>query len=210
MVVGLRLRRRQHDAAPTSPTTWLQPVRTRSAASRRRQRPGVRLAVRDAHLARSATSCSLRPDAARRDGRAIRRRTRRSPPAASAARPRAEGQQLNATITAQIAAADARAVRAHHPARRRPTAARSGSATSRASSSAPRTTSIVGFYNGKPAAGIGDPARLGRQRARHRRAGQGASSTSSPQCLPARREATSSPSTPRPSCRSRSRRSSRR
>ena len=70
--------------------------------ARRRRGADLRLAVRDADLARTPTgSRTYRLTPLDVSQARSRRRTRRSPRASSAALPAVEGQQLNATITAQ-------------------------------------------------------------------------------------------------------------
>ena len=169
----------------------------------------VRLAVRDAHLARSgqarpATS-SPRPTSRPRSAR----RTCRSRPASSAACPRSPGQQLNATITAQS--------RLQTPAQFGAIVLRVGAdgATVRLRDVARvelggENYGTLSFYNGKPAVGPGGAARHRRERARHRRCGEGEGRPSSRQFFPPGLKVGRCRSTPRRSSGCRSRRWSRR
>jgi hypothetical protein len=89
-------------------TTSSQRCRIPSAASRRRRRAGVRRAVRDAHLARPGQARQLRLTPPTCE--AIQAQNAQVSAGQLGGTPAVEGQQLNATITAQPAA-DAGAVR---------------------------------------------------------------------------------------------------
>ena len=101
------------------------------------------------------------------DRRRSRRRTSRSRPARSAQLPAPPGQQLNATVTAQsAAAAPPSEFRDIIVKTRRDRRDRAASATSRASSSAARATTSSSRLNGHPAAGLAVKLAPGAERAR--------------------------------------------
>ncbi len=83
---GLRVRRRQHEPQRHLRLRHREPRGSAEPRPGRRQRAGVRRAVRDAHLARSEQARHLQPDARPTSSRPSRRRTRRSRSASSAAR----------------------------------------------------------------------------------------------------------------------------
>ena len=107
-----------------------------------------------------------------------------------AARPRPAAQRDRHR---PVAAADARAVPRHPCSRRSRRLGRAPAATSRASSSAPRTTRVQRDYNGHPGAGIGDPLAPGANALKTIGEVQGARSPSSPSTFPPGRRRSSIP-----------------
>ena len=134
----------------------IQDPLSRVAGRRRRQR--VRLAAMrcaSGSIRSRLARYSLMPsDVDHRDHRA---RIPKSRPARSAACPQPPGQMLNATVTAQSRLQTPEQFAQHHPQDRSPSGAtRAARATSRGSSSAPKTTASISRVNGHPGAGIAD------------------------------------------------------
>ena len=121
------------DGGDISDYCRLEPAGSAQPRARRRRRAGVRLAVRDADLARSGQAGDLSPDARRRHA-AIQAQNAQVSAGQLGAAPAVPGQQLNATITAQSRLQTPEEFGAILLRSEPATARRCGCATSRASS----------------------------------------------------------------------------
>ena len=175
------------------------------AVARRRASATSTCSARRTRCASGSTRSASRllADAERRRHARSRRRTPRSRPARSAACRSADGQMLNATVTAQSRLQTPEQFQQHHPqdrAERRDACACSDVA--RVELGAENYNAII-RVNGHPGAGIAISLAPGRRRAEDRRAGQGRGRRARAE-LPRRASTTPTPTTPptSSSCRS--------